>query len=155
MMIVWLWDASGPAAAMCGAAGTAEAARRAAGSELTSGRAETARLEQAALVIGRELTYDYCPTGRTWTARLAAGRPAVYRLRVPRAVRAVTNAEVPKYARAAGVVRTMVNDGAGPQAGPARAERRDPGPAHRLLCHYLPPCAAGTDRAGRERLAPA
>ena len=30
-MIVWIWDASGPAANACGVAGTAEAARRAAG----------------------------------------------------------------------------------------------------------------------------
>ena len=28
-MIVWIWDASGPAASACGVAGTAEAARRA------------------------------------------------------------------------------------------------------------------------------
>ena len=29
-MIVWIWDASGPAASACGVTGTAEAARRAA-----------------------------------------------------------------------------------------------------------------------------
>ena len=75
-MIVWIWEASGPAAGACGVTGTAEDARRAAGSELTSGRASTACLEQAELVIGRELSYDYAPTGRRWTARLAAGRPA-------------------------------------------------------------------------------
>ena len=73
-MIVWIWDASGPAASACGVAGTAEAARDAAGSLLESGRADAARVEQAALVIGRTLTYGYCPTGRAWQARLDAGR---------------------------------------------------------------------------------
>jgi len=73
-MIVWIWDASGPAADACGVAGTAEAARRAAGRLLESGRAEAARVEQAALVVGTTLTYDYCPTGRAWHARLTAGR---------------------------------------------------------------------------------
>ena len=72
-MMVWIWDASGPAADACGVAGTAEAARRAAGSLLASGRAEDARIEQAAIVIGRTLTYDYCPTGRAWAARLESG----------------------------------------------------------------------------------
>ena len=48
-MIVWIWDAGGPAADACGA-GTAEAARRAAGSLLSSGRAEAARVEPAAMV---------------------------------------------------------------------------------------------------------
>jgi hypothetical protein len=74
-MIVWIWDASGPAADACGVTGTAEAARRAAGSLLASGRAEAARVEQAAIVIGRALTYDYCLTGCAWAARLESGRP--------------------------------------------------------------------------------
>jgi hypothetical protein len=73
-MIVWIWDASGPAASACGVAGTAEAARHAAGTLVTSGRADAARVEQAAIVIGSTLTYDYCPTGRAWNARLNAGR---------------------------------------------------------------------------------
>ena len=60
-MIVWIWDASGPAADACGVTGTAEAARRAVGLLLSSGRADAAHLEQAALVIGRTLSYDYCP----------------------------------------------------------------------------------------------
>ena len=72
-MIVWIWDASGPAASACGVAGTAEAARSAAGALVTSGRAEAARVEQAALVVGTTLTYGYCPTGRAWHARLDAG----------------------------------------------------------------------------------
>jgi hypothetical protein len=75
-MIVWIWDATGPAADACGVAGTAEAARRAAGSLLTSGRARAARVEQAAIVLGSTLSYDYCPTGQAWDARLEAGRPA-------------------------------------------------------------------------------
>jgi hypothetical protein len=74
-MIVWIWDASGPAADACGVAGTAEAARRAAGSLLASGQAEDAHVEQAAIVIGLALTYDYCPTGRAWAARLESGSP--------------------------------------------------------------------------------
>jgi hypothetical protein len=74
-MIVWIWDACGPAADACGVAGTAEAARRAASSLLTSGRARAARVEQAAMVIGRTLTYDYCPPGRAWAARLESGSP--------------------------------------------------------------------------------
>ena len=73
-MIVWIWDATGPAASACGVAGTAEAARQAAGALLTSGRAKAARVEQAAIVLGTTLTYGYCPTGRAWHARLDAGR---------------------------------------------------------------------------------
>ena len=72
-MIVWIWDASGPAASACGVAGTAEAARDAAGSLVTSGRAVAARVEQAAIVLGTTLSYGYCPTGRAWHARLDAG----------------------------------------------------------------------------------
>lgn len=76
-MIVWIWDASGPAVGACGVAGTAEAARSAAGSVLAAGRAETARVERAVLVISTgPLTYDYWPDGHTWTARLNAGRAA-------------------------------------------------------------------------------
>jgi hypothetical protein len=75
-MIVWIWDASGPAADACGVAGTAEAARRAAGSLLASGAAGTARVEQATIVIGRTLSYDYCPTGRAWAGRMESGSPA-------------------------------------------------------------------------------
>ena len=73
-MIVWIWDASGPAASACGVAGTAEAARRAAGALVTSGQAEAARVEQAALVLGTTLSYGYCPTGQAWRARLDAGQ---------------------------------------------------------------------------------
>jgi hypothetical protein len=73
-MIVWIWDATGPAASACGVAGTADAARSAAGSLLESGQAQAARVEQAAIVVGTTLTYDYCPTGRAWHARLDAGR---------------------------------------------------------------------------------
>ena len=72
-MIVWIWDASGPAASACGVTGTAEAARRAAGALVASGQAQIARVEQAAIVLGSTLTYGYCPTGRAWHARLDAG----------------------------------------------------------------------------------
>jgi hypothetical protein len=74
-MIVWIWDATGPAADACGVAGTAEAARHAAGTLLESGRARAARVEQAALVVGTTLTYDYCPIGQAQAGRLEAGRP--------------------------------------------------------------------------------
>ncbi len=75
-MIVWIWDAHGPAADACGVASTPEAARQAAGGVMASGQAEAARVQEAALVVGSALTYDYCPTGRTWHARLEAGHPA-------------------------------------------------------------------------------
>jgi hypothetical protein len=74
-MIVWIWDASGPADA-CGVTGTAEAARRAAGSLLASGQARDARIEQAAMVMGYTLTYDYWPTGQAWAGRMESGTPA-------------------------------------------------------------------------------
>ncbi len=74
-MIVWIWDATGPAADACGVAGTAEAARRAAESLLESRQASAARVRQAAIVVGSTLTYDYWPTGPAWDARLIAGRP--------------------------------------------------------------------------------
>ena len=73
-MIVWIWDASGPAASACGVAGTAEAARDAAGALVASGRARAAWVEQAVIGLGTTLTYEYCPTGRVWRARLEAGR---------------------------------------------------------------------------------
>ena len=55
-------------------AGTAEAARDAAGALVTSGRARAARVEQAAIALGATLTYGYYPTGRAWHARLDGGR---------------------------------------------------------------------------------
>lgn len=79
-MIVWIWDAAGPAADACGVTDTAEAARAAAGSLLASGEADAARVEQAAIVIGRALTYDYYPTGRAWHARLESGAPVWVRV---------------------------------------------------------------------------
>jgi hypothetical protein len=72
-MMVWIWEASGPAADACGVAGTPDAARDAAGTLLESGRARAARVQQAALVVGSALTYDYCPTGPAWSARLEQG----------------------------------------------------------------------------------
>jgi hypothetical protein len=73
-MIVWIWDASGPAADACGVTHTAEAARQAAGDLVAAGKAEAARVEQASIVVGTGLSYDYAPTGRGWAARLEAGR---------------------------------------------------------------------------------
>jgi hypothetical protein len=43
---------------------------------MVSGQADAARVQEAALVVGSTLTYDYCPTGRTWRACLEAGRLA-------------------------------------------------------------------------------
>ena len=82
-MIVWIWDASGPDADACGVAGTAEAAREAAGALVTSGRAVSARVEQAAVVLGTTLSYGYCPTGRAWHARLDDGRLTWTRAQLP------------------------------------------------------------------------
>ena len=59
-MIVWIWNAIGPAASACGVADTADAARRCAGSLIASGRAHAARVEPAALVLVDTLFYDYC-----------------------------------------------------------------------------------------------
>ena len=73
-MIVWIWDAIGPAASACGVADTADAARRCVSSLISSGRAHAAHVEQATLVLGTTLSYDYCPTGRGWHARLDGGR---------------------------------------------------------------------------------
>src|ERR1700736_1166384 len=50
-MIVWIWDASGPAADACGVAGTAEAARRAAGARVTSELMEAGRVGDTAGVL--------------------------------------------------------------------------------------------------------
>ncbi len=57
-----------------GVTGTADAARDGAGQLVADGRAEAARVERAALVVGTTLSYDYCPTGQAWAARLEAGR---------------------------------------------------------------------------------
>ena len=65
-------------------AGTAEAARSAAGALVASGQAQAARVEQAAVVLGTTLTYGYCPTGRAWDARLEAGRLTWTPARLPR-----------------------------------------------------------------------
>ena len=82
-MIVWIWDASGPAADACGVAGTAEAARDAAGSLLDSGRAEAARVEQAALVVGTHADLRLLPD-RPRVARPARCRPPHLDRRPPR-----------------------------------------------------------------------
>jgi hypothetical protein len=74
-MIVWIWDASGPAADACGVTGTDEAARRAAGRLLASGQASTARVELATVVVGRSLTPYYRPAGRAWDGRMEPGGP--------------------------------------------------------------------------------
>jgi hypothetical protein len=65
-MMVWIWDASGPAVSACGVTDTVEAARSAAGSLPETGHASAARVEQAAIVLGGALTYHYCPTGPAW-----------------------------------------------------------------------------------------
>ena len=61
----WIRDATGPGPpSACGVAGTAEAARPRPRRCWPAGRAQAARVEQAAIVVGSTLTYDYWPTGR-------------------------------------------------------------------------------------------
>jgi hypothetical protein len=68
-VIVWLWEASGPGK-FRGITGDDRAARRAAGQCITSGKADTATVEAAGLVIGlSSLTDCYIKTGTGWTGR--------------------------------------------------------------------------------------
>jgi hypothetical protein len=73
-MNVWLWDASGPARTACGVTDSESRARRAAEAVLTSGQADAARIEQAALGLGAgTMTYGYQRTGRARHARVRNG----------------------------------------------------------------------------------
>jgi hypothetical protein len=67
-VIVWLWDADGPARTSRGITDDAGAARRAAEACLLSGQARCAAVEQARAVLGMEsLTSGYQRTGNGWT----------------------------------------------------------------------------------------
>ena len=85
-MIVWLWSTSGPGR-FTGVTDDDHAARTAAAAYITSGRAESATVEAASLVLGvSSMTDFYQCTGTGWTGRrsnwgvrwtpLAAGVPA-------------------------------------------------------------------------------
>jgi hypothetical protein len=69
-MIVWLWDASGPARRGRGVTDDEGRARHAAVALLRTGEATTARVEQALTALdARTLIYGYARTGEGWQAR--------------------------------------------------------------------------------------
>lgn len=69
-MIVWLWDADGPARTTRGVTGDEAAARRAAAACLRGGQAHSAAVEMARAMLGTEsLTSGYARTGHGWTAK--------------------------------------------------------------------------------------
>jgi hypothetical protein len=85
-LLVWLWEADGPGR-FRGVSDDENSARLAAAECITSGRADTATVEAASLVLGVSSLVDfYQHTGTGWTARrsgqgvywtpLAAGIPA-------------------------------------------------------------------------------
>jgi hypothetical protein len=68
-MIVWLWEAVGPASSACGISRDPDDAREAASAYLTDGTATTATVQAAALVAnptGTQPHYDRF--GSTWQA---------------------------------------------------------------------------------------
>jgi hypothetical protein len=68
-VIVWLWQAGGPGR-FTGVTDDDHAARQAAARCITSGQADTATVEAAALVLGVSSLLDfYQRTGTGWTAR--------------------------------------------------------------------------------------
>jgi hypothetical protein len=68
-VIVWLWDAPGPARTTRGVTGSQTRARQAAEALITGGQAHGAVLEQAVLGLGAgSMTYGYQRTGRSWHA---------------------------------------------------------------------------------------
>jgi hypothetical protein len=74
-MIVWLWDAPGPACTTRGVTGSEARARQAAEALLTGGQATSVVLESAELGIGVcGMTFGYLRTRRASQARLIAGR---------------------------------------------------------------------------------
>jgi hypothetical protein len=73
-VIVYLWDAPGPARTMRGISGDETAARQAAETCLLTGQADAARVEAAVAVLEiQTLTSAYRRTGRGWQARRGSG----------------------------------------------------------------------------------
>jgi uncharacterized protein (DUF4415 family) len=69
-VIVWLWDAAGPAGDACGVTDDQAAARQRAQALLTAGHATTAKLQQAVLKYGLDvLDAHYDRSGAGWQAR--------------------------------------------------------------------------------------
>jgi hypothetical protein len=69
-MIVYLWDAHGPASAARGVTDNDARARKAAETCLVTGQATAARVEKAHLMTGiRAQNSGYTRTGHGWTAR--------------------------------------------------------------------------------------
>jgi hypothetical protein len=82
-VIVWLWDAGGPGT-FRGITGDEDSARRAAAHCITSGKAETATVEAASLMLGvSSLTDCYQRTGTGWTARRSSAGVRWAALTVP------------------------------------------------------------------------
>ena len=74
-MIVYLWEACGPARSAQGVTDSEVRARQAAETLLIGGQAADAVLEQAVLGLGTgSMTYGYQPTGLAWHALLIDGR---------------------------------------------------------------------------------
>lgn len=74
-MILYLWDAPGPACTARGVTGTEACARQAAEALLIGGQATDAVLEKAFLGLGAgSMTYGYQRTGQAWHALLIDGR---------------------------------------------------------------------------------
>jgi hypothetical protein len=74
-VIVWLWDASGPARTACGVTDDEGSAFMAAETLLAGGQITVARVERATMGLGTgSMTYGYQPTGEAWQARLRGRR---------------------------------------------------------------------------------
>ena len=74
-MIVYLWDAPGPARTARGVTSSEARARQAAETFLTGGQATEAVVEKAILGLGAgSMTYGYQRTGPAWHALLTDGR---------------------------------------------------------------------------------
>ena len=73
-MIVYLWDAPGPARTARGVTSSEARARQAAETFLTGGQAAGAVVEKAILCLGAgSMTYGYQRTGQAWHALLIDG----------------------------------------------------------------------------------
>jgi hypothetical protein len=74
-VIVYLWDADGPASNALGVTDDESRAREAAEAFIHSGRATAARVEMAHFVTGvRSLNTGYARLGQGWKAQLRNGR---------------------------------------------------------------------------------
>jgi hypothetical protein len=73
-VIVWLWDAPGPARTARGVTDSEARVRQAAEDLLFSGQATGAIVEEAVLGLGAgTMTYGYQRTGQAWHALISEG----------------------------------------------------------------------------------